>query len=283
MITALDHIVLLARDIGAAVNACETLLAQKVAWRTRGDGAATALFTLANMTLEIMAPSGDGATGERIRARLDEQGEGLASLCFRVDGIDRLQRRLKRLGLKPEDIAESGSSNAIDGTALAWRRTRTSVDATHGVRLFFLEMAGARPLSQPIAKAPITDLDHVVISTNEPERAAALYGARLGLDMSLDLTRPDWGARLMFFRCGDLVVEIVHHLNEANRGQPDKLWGLSWRVADIDAAQARMAAAGLDVADVRTGRRPGTRVFTVNSGTLGVPTLVIQPAAKDSP
>ncbi len=165
-----------------------------------------------------MAPSGDGATAERVRARLDEQGEGLASLCFRVDGIDKFQRRLKRLGLAPEDVAQSGSTNAIDGATLAWKRTRTAVEATHGTRLFFLELAGERPRSQATAGAPIIGLDHVVVSTNEPERAAALYGARLGLDMTLDLSRPDWGARLMFFRCGDLVVEVVHRLNEAGDG-----------------------------------------------------------------
>jgi catechol 2,3-dioxygenase-like lactoylglutathione lyase family enzyme len=278
MITGLDHIVLLARDIGVAVAAYETLLAQKVAWRAATDGAATAIFTLANMSLEIMAPSGAGATGERVRARLDEQGEGLASLCFRVTGLEKFQRRLKRLGLAPEDVAPSGSTNALDGATLSWTRTRTSVEATHGTRLFFLEPAGERPRSQATAGAPITGLDHVVIATDQPERAAALYGARLGLDMALDLSRPDWGARLMFFRCGDLVVEIVHHLNDANGNNPDRLWGLSWRVADIDAAQARLASAGLDVTGIRAGRRPGTRVFTVHAGALGVPTLVIQPA-----
>jgi catechol 2,3-dioxygenase-like lactoylglutathione lyase family enzyme len=278
MITGLDHIVLLAHDIDAASATYEALLGQKPAWRTSGDGVATTIFTLANMSLEIMAPSGDGATAERVRARLTEQGEGLASLCFKVDGIDRFQRRLKRLGLVPEDVAQSGSTNATDGATLAWKRTRTAVEATHGVRLFFLEPEGARPRSQTIASAPITGLDHVVISTHEPERAAALYGARLGLDMTLDLTRPDWGARLMFFRCGDLVVEVVHRLNEATTGESDKLWGLSWRVADLDAAQARLAATGLDVSEIRTGRRPGTRVFTVQTGALGVPTLVIQPA-----
>ncbi len=73
---------------------------------------------------------------------------------------------------------------------------------------------------RPTASAPIIGLDHVVVSTDEPERAAALYGARLGLDMTLDLSRPDWGARLMFFRCGDLVVEIVHRLNESGRRTP---------------------------------------------------------------
>jgi catechol 2,3-dioxygenase-like lactoylglutathione lyase family enzyme len=231
------------------------------------------------MSLEIMAPSGDGAIAERVRARLAEQGEGLASLCFRVNSIDKFQRRLKRLGLAPEDVAQSGSTNAIDGTALAWQRTRTAVEATHGVRLFFLEMATERPRSQALAAAPIAGLDHVVIATEEPERAAALYGARLGLDMALDLARPDWGARLMFFRCGDLVVEIVHRMNDDKRGEVDRLWGLSWRVADLEAVRARLASAGLDVSETRTGRRPGTRVFTVRTGALGVPTLVIQQGA----
>ena len=96
--------------------------------------------------------------------------------------------------------------------------------------------------------------------------------------MTLDLSRPDWGARLMFFRCGDLVVEIVQHLNEPVRGNPDRIWGLSWRVADIDAARTRLASARLDVSEIRTGRRPGTRVCTLHNGPLGVPTLIIQSA-----
>jgi catechol 2,3-dioxygenase-like lactoylglutathione lyase family enzyme len=277
MIVGLDHLVLLARDLDDAVRSHETLLGCKPAWRTNGDGAATAIFTLANMSLEIMAPSGSGATGERVCARLDEQGEGLASLCFRVDGIDRFHRRLRRLGLKPEDVAVSGSTNADDGAALSWKRTRTPVEAAHGVRLFFLDLGNPRPLSPVSADAPIEGLDHVVIATDQPERAAALYGARLGLDMSLDLTRPDWNARLMFFRCGDLVVEIVHRLNEATNNDPDRLWGLSWRVADIKASHARLATAGFDVSEIRTGRRPDTHVFTVHTSPLGVPTLIIQP------
>ena len=117
-----------------------------------------------------------------------------------------------------------------------------------------------------------------MIATQEPERAAALYGARLGLDMTLDLSRPDWGVRLMFFRCGDLVVEIVHRLNDEAATAIDNLWGLSWRVDNLDATHARLTASGLDVSEIRTGRRPGTRVFTVLTGSLGVPTLVIQPA-----
>jgi catechol 2,3-dioxygenase-like lactoylglutathione lyase family enzyme len=181
--------------------------------------------------------------------------------------------------MNPEDVAASGSTNADDGATLTWNRTRTPVEAAHGVRLFFLELDSERPRSPAVAEAPIHGLDHVVIATDRPERAAALYGARLGLDMRLDLTRPDWNARLMFFRCGDLVVEIVHRLNEATRGEHDRLWGLSWRATDIAASHARLASAGFDVSDIKTGRRPGTHVFTVRNAPLGVPTLIIQPEA----
>jgi catechol 2,3-dioxygenase-like lactoylglutathione lyase family enzyme len=145
--------------------------------------------------------------------------------------------------------------------------------------LFVLELAQERPLSVRTAAASITALDHVVISSADPERAAALYGARLGLDMALDRSHPDWG-RLMFFRCGDLIVEVVHRPGKDKDPTHDRLYGLSWRVADADAARARLASAGLDVSEVRTGRKPGTRVLTVRSGTCGIPTLLVERTAR---
>lgn len=145
--------------------------------------------------------------------------------------------------------------------------------------MFFLELAKERPLSQPVAAAPIAALDHVVISTEDPERAAALYGARLGLDMALDRSRPDWG-HLMFFRCGDLIVEVVKRPVAGADESHDKLWGLSWRVDDIDATRARLVGAGIDVSEVRQGRKPGTRVISVRDGACGVHTLLVERTAK---
>ncbi len=232
-----------------------------------------------------MAPSGEGANADRIRAVLAARGEGLASLCFRTNDIAKLYRRLDRLTLKPEPVAEIESRDALSGATLSWKRTRTASDATRGIRLFYLELANARPRSAPVATGPITAMDHVVVSTLDPERAAALYGARLGLDMALDRSHPDWG-RLMFFRCGDLVVEVTHR--PAKPADPprdvrhDRLSGICWRVADIDATHARLTQAGVDVSEIRTGRKPGTRVMTVRNGTCGVPTLLVQPSAGKS-
>jgi catechol 2,3-dioxygenase-like lactoylglutathione lyase family enzyme len=279
MITGLDHVVILVSDIKPAAIAYQTLLACAPAWQSRGDGADRVMFTLDNMTLELMSPSGDGANADRIRAVMAAQGEGLASICFRTNDIAKMHRRLDRLTLKPEPVAEVESRDATSGAALSWKRTRAATDATRGVRLFFLELARERPRSAALAAAPITAMDHVVVSTADPERAAALYGARLGLDMALDRSHPDWG-RLMFFRCGDLIVEVVHRPGKDTDAEHDRLYGLSWRVADIEATRARMVAAGIDVSDVRTGRKPGTRVLTVRNGTCGIPTLLVERTAR---
>jgi len=276
VITGLDHVVVLVGDIADGTMACQTLLGRAPAWRNTGDGADRVLFTLDNMTLELMSPNGASATADRIREVIAAQGEGLASICFRTGDITKMHRRLDRLALKPEPVAEVESRDATSGETLSWKRTRTATSATRGVRLFFLELASERPPSVPSAAASITALDHVVVSTGDPERAAALYGARLGLDMALDRSHPDWG-QLMFFRCGDLIIEVVHRpKDEAADKTRDSLWGLSWRVADIDATRARLVSANVDVSEVRTGRKPGTRVLTVRTGTCGIPTLLVE-------
>jgi catechol 2,3-dioxygenase-like lactoylglutathione lyase family enzyme len=275
VITGLDHVVILVNDIAAGTAAYQTLFAQAPSWQSSGDGAERVLFTLDNMSLELMAPSGDGATADRIRAVLAEQGEGLASLCFRTDDIGKMHRRLDRLTLKPEPIMDVESRDVSTGATQSWKRTRAASDATRGIRLFFLELAKERPRSVPLGAAPIIAMDHVVVSTHDPERAAALYGARLGLDMALDRSHPDWG-RLMFFRCGDLIVEVVRRPVVGGDANHDKLWGLSWRVGDLDAARARLLASGIEVSDVRIGRKPGTRVMSIRSGTCGVQTLFLE-------
>ncbi len=278
MIAGLDHVVVLTGDIDAASAAYQTFFARAPAWRSRGDGADRVLFTLDNTTLELMAPDGEGANADRIRAVLDAEGEGLVSLCFRTRNIAKMHRRLDRLTLKPEPIVEVESRDAISGATLAWKRTRAATETTGGIRLFFLERDQERPLSVRTTAGSITAMDHVVVSTSDPERAAALYGARLGLDMALDRSHPDWG-RLMFFRCGDLIVEVTHRPGKPEARAQDKLRGLCWRVADIDATHARLVQAGVDVSEVRAGRKPGTRVMTVRGGTCGVPTLLVQPPA----
>lgn len=285
IIHALDHVVIAVRDLDAAIAAYRTLLGRAPAWRAEahGGGATVVTFALANVAVELMAPSGLGATAERLGAVLDAQGEGLASLAFATADLERAHRRLARLGLEPESIVDAESVEVATGARRRFRRTRAATTRTHGVRVFLMQQA-ALPPSPALAPEPtvVAGLDHVVIRTPDPERATALYGARLGLDMRLDRSNPAWGARLLFFRCGDLIVEVAHDLKAGVGDGPDRLWGLSWRVPDAHAARARLQAAGLDVSEVRPGRKPGTHVLSLRDGTCGVPTLLLEPSpARD--
>jgi catechol 2,3-dioxygenase-like lactoylglutathione lyase family enzyme len=279
VITGLDHVVVLVEETGKGAAAYQTLLGRMPSWRYSSDGADRVLFTLENITLELVAPAGDGAAGDRIREAVKATGTGLASICFATPDIGKMHRRLERVALKPEPVAEVECRDDASGAAMRWKRTRAATDLTRGVRLFFLELDGARPRSEASGAAPITGLDHVVVATEDSERAAALYGARLGLDMALDRTHQDWG-QLMFFRCGDLVVEVVRRPVAGGDATRDKLWGLSWRVGDIDGARTRLMAAGVEVSEVRTGRKPGTRVMSVRNGTCGVQTLLLDRSAR---
>jgi catechol 2,3-dioxygenase-like lactoylglutathione lyase family enzyme len=275
VISGLDHVVVLIEDLAAGARAYELLLGRSPSWRSQSDGSEAVLFTLDNMTLELMAPAGSSPTADRIRELIKLSGEGLASLCFRVDDIAKMHRRLDRVALKPDPVAEVESRDLGSAATLHWKRTRAATDLTRGVRMFFLELAQTRPPSVATSAAPILGLDHVVVSTEDPERAAALYGARLGLDMALDRSHQEWG-QLMFFRCGDLIVEVVKRPVAGSDRTHDKLWGLSFRVADIEATRARLAAAGVNVSEVRAGRKPGTRVMSVRDGTCGVHTLLLE-------
>ena len=282
MITGLDHAVILVRDIEAGVAGYQTLLGRAPVWRAQSDGAATAIFVLGNTSLELMAPAGEGEAAHRVRAALEKQGEGLASLAFEVEDIAKTHHRLTRLGLSPEAISDGASKDLTSGRALTWKRTRASAESTHGIRLFFLQRGERLGLSPETASAPVDALDHLVIATPDPERTAALYGARLGLDMKLDRTIPTLGTRFLFFRTGGLVFEVIHRLKEGRHDGPDKIYGVSWRVADVAATRTRLEQAGLEVSELREGRKPGTQVFTVRTGTFGVPTIVIQQDKREA-
>ncbi|MFC3079417.1 VOC family protein [Phenylobacterium terrae] len=208
----------------------------------RRDG--EAWFQLPNMALRLTPGEADAIVG----------------LSFRSDDPDADLTLMTRRGL-----TAAGSGLDAAGIPVA------------------LSPANERPISAPtqdVASA-VAALDHVVVRTRNIDRAVANFGGRLGLDLRLDRANEAWGARQLFFRCGGAVVEFGASLKSPPSDEPDSFGGLAWRVTDPDAAHARIAAAGFDVSEVRTGRKPGTKVFTVRSGVPGAPSLMIQQGAED--
>jgi catechol 2,3-dioxygenase-like lactoylglutathione lyase family enzyme len=278
VISALDHIALAVNDLDAAVDGYTRLLGLAPNWIGGDGGARHAWFQLPDMALDIITPDGEGAFGDTIRAHLAAHGEGIWAMALTAPDIDAAQGLLARRGL-PASKPHPVRSTHDDGRKRYWTTSALERDAAGGLNIMIVAPprdGSAWPLSEPTGEAPITRLDHVVVYSPNPDRALAVYGAKLGLDLRLDRSNADWGVRQLFFRCGDSLIEVGSSLKRPVSSDPDSFGGLAWQVADIDAAHARLVAAGFDVGEPKTGRKPGTKVFTVRSGVPAGPALIIQ-------
>ena len=274
MITSLHHVAIAVRDFDAAADGYARLLGIEPQMQD-GGGARRAWFWLDNMGLEVIAPDGAGASGEgasadRVRARLNEAGEGQWLVAFTASDLDADTRLCERRGFTIAERTE--------------RATMFTPASTGGVQVALMDFP---PLPSRATRA-LPALDHVVVRTTNIDRAVANFGGRLGLDLRLDRANEAWGARQLFFRCGEGVLEFGASTKRAASDEPDSFGGLAWRVTDPDALHARLAAEGFNVSELRTGRKPGTKVFTVrdapNGASLGgVPTIMIQQTPVSEP
>ena len=284
MIIGLDHVALAVNDLEAAIAAYRALLGREPNWVGGDGGARHAWFQLPNMALDVIAPNGEGAFGDTIRAHLAAHGEGIWALAFTVANVDEGQKLAERRGLRGAKPGPTRSTHD-DGRKRYWTTTRLEAADTGGLNILLCDPPRSGepwPLSPATEgeAAAVTELDHVVVQTVNCDRALGIWGAKLGLDLRLDRSNESWGVRQLFFRCGSAVVEMAASLKTPASDGPDSFGGLAWRVADADAAQARIAAAGFNVSEVRIGRKPGTKVFTVRDAPGGVPTILIQQNAN---
>ena len=275
MIVALDHTVLVCPDLDAATAELTLLLGRQPVWMTEADGKGSALYRVDNTALELIAPIGPGAQPDRLRQILDDAGGPvLTSLVFASDDLAADHHRFGRRGLGPNKVISSSSKDLQTDEVRNWERFRLADEAMAGIKTFVIARQSEKLKQQEATGDQVHSLDHLVVNTSNPERAVATYGGRLGLNLALDRTAPDWGVRFLFFLVGGLTLEVVHKLNEPPTDQ-DQLWGLTWAVNDLPEAKARLDKAGVTTSEIRIGRKPGSEVFTVKSHTLGVPTLFI--------
>ena len=248
MITGFHSITIGVSDLTAAISDYKTLFGLDA--DASDSGAAE--FTLANT---------------RLRIQQSDQ-LGVCRLTFAVDDLNATSQFLTRLGLlEPDDSLGQTQSLKSSNT----RSLNLAISETG--------MSGAAVSNSEQADR-ITGLDHIVIQTDYPEHTGYLLGCQLGLDLRLDRTNSDWNSRLLFFRCGDAVVEVYHPLESQSRIHEDQFFGITWRTSDIAATHQRLLKQGVTVSDIRKGRKIGTAVFTIKSHTAHVPTLVIGASSR---
>jgi catechol 2,3-dioxygenase-like lactoylglutathione lyase family enzyme len=282
MLATLDHIVIAVGDLDAATAVQTRLLGRRPSWRGVHPtyGTANTLFRLDKVYVELLSPRGSGSFGSLLTGWIQRRGEGLFALAFGTPDAAAAAHEFRQRGLAAEDPAEGSGRESTTGVERRWCNVFLPQTETRGVTLFAIEhrsasdlLPGAVPVED--AASAVSGCDHVVVRTSDPERSSDLYGRLLGLRLALDKSFPEWGMRLLFFRIGGVTVEIAAPLTARNREDEDRLWGVSYRTADVEAARRRLAREGFDVTEVRAGRKPGTRVCTVNGEPTGVPTLLI--------
>lgn len=285
MLDSVDHVTVAVRDLESATRDYTRLLGRRPAWRGEHPpaGSTNTLFNLDNIHLELIAPEGMGSVGDMLRVRLERHGPGPVGVAFATRDISACQTMLKDKGLEPEPIEKGLARDSDSGAYREWLRLALPTEHTAGVLLFAIQHTSPSdilPPSDPIyeERATVSGLDHAVLKTAEPDRAKRLYGDQLGFRLALDRTFEQWGMRLLFFRVGGTTVEIAAPLEPEERPTGDRFWGLSWRVHDIEAIRSRLTETGIALSEIRPGRKPGTRVCTVQSGAAGVPTLLLQAA-----
>jgi catechol 2,3-dioxygenase-like lactoylglutathione lyase family enzyme len=286
MWTHLDHAILAVRDLAAAERTYARLLGRSASWRGEHPalGTENALFRTGEAYLELLAPAAGG--GGWLRRRLDERGEGLLGFALATADADACAKALAARGLHPAPPAHGIGRDSESGAFREWRSVMLPPEETRRVLIFGIEHRSAPELLPEVPPAgppaaAVHGIDHVVVQTADAEATRALYAERLGLRLALDRSFPTWGARLIFFRVGRITVEVAAKLDAAlDPAAPDRAWGISWRVGDADAARARLLEAGFDVSEVRSGRRPGTRVVSVRGEPCGVATLLLEPPPR---
>lgn len=253
MLTQLDHFVLLTRDFLSAVHDYQILLGFEPDVFANHHGFQTALFRTSNADLEIMAPQSEAAL-TRTEEILGKTPSKLTSLAFAAPNLAEAHRVLGRRGGEPSELSKS---------------FRLSDTICAGVKTFIVSEQ-ASPSDKNIR------LDHLVINTSNPDRAIAHYGARLGIRFALDRAKADWKARFLFFKLNDIVLEVIHRTGQKHDSlAPDELWGLTWKVENLATHYERLSAQGVTISEIRTGRKPGTQVFTVKSHNADIPTLFL--------
>jgi catechol 2,3-dioxygenase-like lactoylglutathione lyase family enzyme len=269
MWSGLHSVLMSVQDFDRGVDDLRRLLGRGPAW-LGGDPSTeskSALFPLANTTLELRGPSAGR--------------EGLCGLRLGAEELQTQRARLQGRAIGCGEVRHESEAGMAKAPPRAWNGISLDVEASRQVPIELIEpVAGwpsvaGRPAEDSLAS--VVALDHVVILSADVESTRDFYARGLGIRLALDRSFEERGVRLIFFRLGGVTIEIGSRLAAEPRPEaPDRFGGLAWRVGDVAATRERLMAEGFDVSEVRVGHKPGTRVCTVRDPVHGVPTLLIQ-------
>ena len=267
--TTIDHLVIAVSDLNTASNDYALLLGRDPSWQGRHPdyGTANTLFKLDNTYIELLAVHGSGIGADAVTAMLQANANALGGLVFGTENSSEFLARARSAGLAAMDPAPSHGVDDLSGNTRHWSNLFWDPAAARGIFSFCIchDVESRLPPAPVTAEAPISAVDHVVVQTRDADAAKRFYGDQLGIRLALEQEVPQWGGTQLFFRASSMSIEVIA---SEKAGANDSLWGLALKTDNIDATQQRLLDAGIQVSEVREGRKKHTRVCTVKSHAL---------------
>jgi len=252
-------------------------LGREPSWRGAHPdyGTANTLFKLDNIYIELLAPQGEGMAADIVKSILDKKGDCLGGLVFGTEDANSFIVQARAQGLEASDPLPGHGVDEQSGAERRWHNIFWDPAAARGIFSFCIEheAGSVLPEATPLARGEIAGVDHVVVKTQSAEAAKTFYGEQLGIRLALEQDVPEWGGTQLFFRASSMSIEVIA---SEKASEQDELWGLALKTDDIEATHTRLSEQGVEISDIRDGRKAGTRVCTAKSHTLGVPTLLIE-------
>ena len=245
MLTRVHHIALNVRDLEAALGFYSGTLGLRASAPVSGAGFRSSTVNCGKSQVLLITPDGPGSLADEV----ERYGEGVRHVAFESDAPGLA-------AYDPETLP-----------ALLPREEHLGL----GVALVAPEPP---PAEQP--GSAVTNIDHIVIASNDSGATAAHFEHKLGLEIKRKMIRPGTSAQLAFGKLVDVVIEFAGPPEPRPGPLAAKFWGLVFAVADIDAVVAIVRAAGHPVSDPIPAVQPGAKIATVKSGTGGVPFAMIQ-------
>ena len=277
MTTTIDHIIIAVSDLAEASAEYRALLGREPSWRGAHPdyGTANTLFKLDNTYIELLAPQGEGMAADIVNSILDKKGDCLGGLVFGTEDANNFIAHARTQGLEASDPIPGHGIDEQTGAERGWHNIFWDPAAARGIFSFCIQHESGSVLREatPLAQGEIAGVDHVVVNTRSAEAAKTFYGEQLGIRLALEQDVPEWGGTQLFFRASSMSIEVIA---SEKATEQDELWGLALKTRDLEATHTRLNKSQVEVSDIRDGRKPGTRVCTAKSHTLGVPTLLIE-------
>ena len=277
MISTLDHLIVVVKDLDQAEKNYKKILGTNPVWRGKHKslGTANSIFNFKNTYLELLTADGEGLGAELVKNLIQENGDGLAGIVFGVDDMPQTVKQLKQEGYEISDPAGGEGSDDVTNKVRKWENLFLPPELTRGLFSFIIQHHdGELPSHKEYAKDSINKLDHVVINTNNADSFIETYRDVFKIRLALDKTIEHWNSRMLFFRLNKTTIEVIERPN--NEKPTDALWGLAWEVESIEDTHKRLVSEGVEVSDIKDGLKENTLVATVKSHTHNVPTLIIQ-------